>query len=101
VINVPQGREVLLTLHTKDVIHSFFVRELRLKQDAVPGLEIPIHFTAEKTGQYEIACAELCGLSHHNMKSFLTVMPPAEYEKWLAEQIAFKAEELAPPDEQQ
>ena len=101
VFAVPTGREVELILKTKDVTHSFWVRELRLKQDTVPGLEIRVHFTAEKPGQYEIACAELCGLGHHRMRSFLTVLSPADYDKWLAEQIALKAEELQPAESEQ
>lgn len=101
VFAVPAGREVELVLKTKDVTHSFFVRELRLKQDTVPGMEIRVHFTAEKPGQYEVACAELCGLGHHRMRSFMTVLSPADYEKWLAEQIQFKAEEMAPLEEPQ
>lgn len=94
VFSVPVNREVELILRTKDVTHSFFIRELRLKQDAVPGLVIRVHFKADKTGTYEIACAELCGLGHHRMRSFMTVLEPAAYEKWLAEQVAIKAEEL-------
>ena len=88
VIAVPVNREVELILRSKDVTHSFFVRELRLKQDSVPGMLIPIHFTATKIGTYEIACAELCGLGHHQMRSFLYVMSEADYQKWLAEQAA-------------
>src|SRR6266481_6111530 len=59
---VPEGREIELILRSQDVTHSFFVRELRLKQDAVPGMEIHIHFTANVPGDYELVCAELCGL---------------------------------------
>ncbi len=88
VVAVPVNREVELVLKSKDVTHSFFVRELRLKQDAVPGMIIRIHFTATQVGQYEIACAELCGLGHHQMRSFLQVMSEADYEKWLKEQAA-------------
>ncbi len=88
VIAVPVNREVELLLRSKDVTHSFFVRELRLKQDAVPGMLIRIHFTATQVGQYEIACAELCGLGHHQMRSFLNVLSEADYQKWLAEQAA-------------
>jgi len=98
VFSVPANREVELILKSKDVTHSFFVRELRLKQDTVPGLVIRVHFKAEKPGTYELACAELCGLGHHRMRSFLTVLSPADYEKWLAEQIALKAEELQPAE---
>ncbi len=87
-IAVPVNREVELVLRSKDVTHSFFVRELRLKQDAVPGMLIHIHFTPTQVGQYEIACAELCGLGHHQMRSFLKVMSDADYQKWLSEQAA-------------
>ncbi len=90
VIGVPVNEEIELTLLAKDVIHSFFVRELRIKQDLVPGMKIPIHFTANEVGDYELACFELCGLGHQRMRSFLKVMPRPDYEKWLAGQ---KAEE--------
>ncbi len=93
VLTVPVNREIELLLRTKDVTHSFFVRELRFKQDTVPGLVIKMHFKAEKEGQYEIACAELCGLGHHRMRSFLRVVSAAEYEKWLAEEVKLKLEE--------
>ena len=89
-IKVPAGKPIVLRLHSRDVIHNFFVRELRLKQDLVPGMEIPFHFTADKTGTYEVACSELCGLGHHQMRSVLEVMPPADFEKWLKEQAAQK-----------
>ena len=90
VIAVPVNREVELILRSKDVTHSFFVRELRLKQDAVPGMLIRIHFipTEVSPKPYEIACAELCGLGHHQMRSFLQVMSEADYQKWLREQAA-------------
>ena len=78
---VPLGRPVVLVLGSKDVIHSFFVRELRIKQDAVPGMLIPLRFTADRTGRFEVACAELCGLGHHQMRTFLEVLEPAEYEE--------------------
>ena len=68
-------REVKLIIRSQDVTHSFFVRELRLKQDAVPGMEIHMHFTATVPGNYEIVCSELCGLGHYRMHSVLTVMP--------------------------
>src|SRR6202171_5319112 len=85
---VPVGREVELILRSQDVTHAFYVRELRLKQDAVPGMEIHIHFTANVPGDYELACAELCGLGHYRMHSMLTVLSEADYEKWLKDQEA-------------
>ena len=88
VFAVPANREIHLLLRAKDVTHSFFVRELRLKQDTVPGMQISTHFIAEVPGRYEVACAELCGLGHQRMRSFLTVFASqAEYEQWLKEQV--------------
>jgi cytochrome c oxidase subunit 2 len=81
-LRVPAGRPVQLMLNSMDVIHSFFVRELRLKQDAVPGMRIPLHFTARRPGVYEIPCAELCGLGHSQMRSTMIVLTPAEYDAW-------------------
>jgi cytochrome c oxidase subunit 2 len=81
-LRVPVTRDVVLTLKSRDVVHDFFVRELRVKQDAVPGMNIPYRFRAEKTGAYEIACAELCGLGHSQMRAVMQVMPAADYEQW-------------------
>ena len=81
-LRIPAGRDVLLLLHARDVIHDFFVRELRTKQDIVPGMEIPLELHVDQPGQYEIACAELCGLGHSQMRSLLIVLPPAEYDEW-------------------
>ncbi|MEZ5353493.1 MAG: cytochrome c oxidase subunit II [Bryobacteraceae bacterium] len=82
-LRVPSGKPVVLLLKSRDVIHNFFVRELRLKQDLVPGMEIPLAFTADKPGSYSIACSELCGLGHHQMQSQLIVLEPEEFERWL------------------
>ncbi len=88
VIAVPAGREVELTIRSQDVTHSFFVRELRLKQDAVPGMEIHMHFTATEPGDYEIVCAQLCGLGHYRMHSILSVMSETDFQKWMKDQEA-------------
>ena len=88
VIAVPVGREVELIIRSQDVTHSFYVRELRLKQDAVPGMEIHMHFTADVPGNYEIACAELCGLGHYRMHSMLQAMSEPDFEKWMKDQEA-------------
>jgi cytochrome c oxidase subunit 2 len=81
-LRVPVDRDVVLTLKSRDVVHDFFVRELRVKQDAVPGMDIPYRFHAAKTGAYEIACAELCGLGHSQMRAVMLVMPAADYDRW-------------------
>jgi cytochrome c oxidase subunit 2 len=87
-IKVPVSKPILLIMKSRDVIHNFFVRELRLKQDIVPGMEIPFHFQADKIGTYEVPCSELCGLGHHQMRTTLEVMPEADFEKWKQEQFA-------------
>ena len=81
-LRVPAGRPVSLTLLSLDVIHSFFVRELRIKQDVVPGMRIPLHFTADEPGVYEVPCSELCGLGHHQMRTTVIVMPAGEFDAW-------------------
>lgn len=85
VIAVPLNREVELIIRSKDVIHSFFVPNLRIKQDAVPGLAIRIHFKAEKIGEYEVGCYELCGLGHYRMRTTFTVRSEEDFQKWLKE----------------
>src|SRR5215475_7211304 len=79
----PVNRPISLTLRSKDVIHDFYVPALRLKQDAVPGMRININFTATREGRYEIACAELCGQFHYQMRAYLDVKSPRDYEEWL------------------
>src|SRR5438552_7991808 len=76
---IPANRPVQLLLRSKDVTHSFWVPQLRFKQDLVPGMTIPVHFTAIKPGKYELACAELCGMNHFKMKSFMLVLPENEF----------------------
>jgi len=90
VMEVPVGREVEVILRAHDVIHSFFVPSMRFKQDAVPGLAIHMHFTPTETGDYEIACAELCGLGHYKMHGTLKVVGQDEFDKWLAAREAEK-----------
>ena len=87
---IPVNKPILLTLHSKDVGHSFYVRELRVQQDFVPGLSIPIHFTAIQTGRYEIVCTQLCGLGHYNMKAYLSVLSQSDFDDWLKKQAAMQ-----------
>jgi cytochrome c oxidase subunit 2 len=90
VMVVPVNREVEVILRAHDVIHSFFVPSMRFKQDAVPGLAIHMHFTPIQIGDYEIACAELCGLGHYKMHGMLKVVSQEEFDKWLAAREAEK-----------
>lgn len=87
---VPVNRQVDITLRAQDVIHDFYVRELRFKQDAVPGLLIRLHFTPTSTGEYEVACAELCGLGHYKMRAVLRVVSAQEFQQWEAQRLAEK-----------
>lgn len=96
-LHVPANRDVLVRLMAQDVIHSFFVPEFRVKQDAVPGMLTRTWFNVPKPGSFEIACAELCGLGHYRMRGYVTVHTPAEFEAWYKEEMKKKAAELAPP----
>jgi cytochrome c oxidase subunit 2 len=81
-LNVPIDRPVLVHLSSKDVIHSFGLYEMRVKQDAIPGMDIPVWFIPNRLGQYEIACSQLCGLGHYRMRGFINVQTAADFDKW-------------------
>jgi cytochrome c oxidase subunit 2 len=85
-LHVPVDRPIRVMLRSKDVIHSFFLPNFRLKQDVVPGREIAGWFQATKPGKYELPCAELCGFGHSGMKGYLYVHTPGDYERWVKEQ---------------
>jgi len=85
-LTIPVNKPIALALHAKDVGHSFYVRELRIQQDFVPGIVIPIHFTATQTGKFEIVCTQLCGLGHYSMRAYLQVVTQDEYDQWLKSQ---------------
>lgn len=89
-IHVPVNKVVRVHLSSKDVIHSFFLPNLRLRQDAVPGRSILVWFEANKPGKYEIACSQLCGFGHSGMIGWLYVDTPEEYAKWAAENLSVK-----------
>jgi cytochrome c oxidase subunit 2 len=103
---LPVNTAIIVKLRSKDVIHSFGVPEFRVKQDAIPGLTIPIWFipnvttaemrtrSANAEFQYEIACAQLCGLGHAKMRGFVTVQSAEEFQKWLDE----KSKDQSAPD---
>jgi len=82
---LPVDRPARILLRSKDVQHAFFLPNFRVKQDLVPGMTTEAWFTPVKTGNYEVACAELCGLGHYRMRAFLEVMESGDYEAWLAE----------------
>ena len=81
-LNLPIDRPVLVHLTSKDVIPSFGLYEMRVKQDAIPGMTIPVWFIPNRVGEYEIACSQLCGLGHFRMRGFITIQSQADYQKW-------------------
>ena len=83
---LPVDRPVIVQLSAKDVIHSFGVPVMRVKQDAIPGMVIPVWFTPRRVGDYEIACSQLCGLGHYRMRGSLRVVEAGEFERWLSAQ---------------
>lgn len=93
---LPVNQPARIVMRSKDVQHAFFLPNFRVKQDLVPGMTTEVWFTPVKTGNYEIACAELCGLGHYRMRAFLEVMEEADYQNWLAENAPAPP---APPEE--
>ncbi|MCS6959160.1 MAG: cytochrome c oxidase subunit II [Pseudanabaenaceae cyanobacterium SKYGB_i_bin29] len=85
-LHVPLGKKVRLNMQAMDVIHAFWVPELRLKQDAIPGMTTHLEFTPTRLGTFNIVCTELCGAYHGGMRAEMVVDTPADYQKWLAEQ---------------
>ncbi|MFN2571279.1 MAG: cytochrome c oxidase subunit II [Gemmatimonadales bacterium] len=83
---IPINRPIALRMYAKDVSHSFYVPELRIQQDFVPGMVIPLHFTATAPGKYELVCTQLCGLGHYNMRAYIEVKTPADFDQWLKQQ---------------
>jgi cytochrome c oxidase subunit 2 len=83
-IHVPTGKPTLIRLTSKDVIHSFWVPEFRVKQDAMPGMTIPVWVEPDRPGKYELSCAQLCGFAHSLMRADVIADAPEDYDKWLA-----------------
>ena len=107
-MHLPVNKQVMIHLSSKDVIHSFGIPEMRIKQDAIPGMTIPFFFTPTMTSKeflekikgseregmgFEIACAQLCGNSHYRMKGYVTIETEAEYAAWLVEQAEYLDED--------
>jgi cytochrome c oxidase subunit 2 len=87
-LHVPNEKVILFELTAKDVLHSLWVPELRLKQDAVPGRTIRGWFRATREGEFELICAEICGFAHSMMKGSLRIESAQEYDRWLASKAA-------------
>lgn len=112
--HIPVNRKIRVDLSSKDVIHNFKLPELRVSQDAIPGMVIPVHFTATSTSEdflkttigtkregkgLEIACAQLCGLGHYRMKGYVTIHKEEDYQAWLDEQAEYLEEDSGDDDD--
>jgi cytochrome c oxidase subunit II len=95
-LNVPADRPVVIHLEAEDVLHSFFVYDFRVKQDAVPGMTIPIWFEVPVPGEYTLGCAELCGTGHSSMDGVVVVQSAADFQTWEAGEIAAREARPAP-----
>lgn len=85
-MHLPLGRTVIVQLTSRDMVHSFGVPAMRVKQDVIPGIMIPVWFTPTLEGTYDIGCSQLCGLGHYRMRGLITVVSPQEFSRWLATQ---------------
>ena len=87
-MNLPVDKPVIVYLSSQDVIHSMGIAEMRVKQDAIPGIEIPVWWVPNLLGDFEVNCSQLCGLGHYRMRGFVSIMSQADYDAWLAEEAA-------------
>lgn len=85
---LPANEMILVRLKSQDVLHDFFVPNLRIKQDAVPGKDIPVWFRAKEQGQFDLVCAELCGWGHYKMKGRVSVVSREDFDRWIADKSA-------------
>jgi cytochrome c oxidase subunit 2 len=97
-IRVPVGVPVLFQLASTDVIHSFYLPNLRVKQDAMPGMINRLWFTAKETGEFDIACAQHCGTHHYKMKARLTILDKPEFDRWARAMSEQQARAFDPND---
>lgn len=94
--HVPTAKPVVINLRTQDIQHAFFAPQLRVKQDAVPGLVIPVWFEIEKVGTYDLVCADLCGWGHYKMKARIIAQSQSSVDKYLRQLDSITKTELRP-----
>jgi cytochrome c oxidase subunit 2 len=97
-LHVPEGKQILLQMTSRDVIHSFWVPEFRVKQDLVPGRITELRFTPTLVGNYKVRCAEICGTSHAYMEGPVIVASQADFDTWMAEQVKLATAAAATPE---
>jgi cytochrome c oxidase subunit 2 len=90
-LHVPLDRPVVIKMKSKDVVHSFYLPNFRVKQDILPGVITRLWFQAKKPGVYELGCAQHCGVSHYRMRGLVTVEPPAAFDAWVSAAAADSA----------
>lgn len=100
-LHLPVAEKAVIAIKSMDVLHSFFLPNLRVKQDLVPGMKQYVWFTPTKEGKYDLVCAELCGWGHYKMKGRLTVESRAKYDQWLAELEADQRVSVYQPEEEE
>jgi len=93
-VHLPIGQPVKVLLRSKDVLHDFYVPQIRSKMDMVPGLVSYFWFTPTKTGRFEVLCAEFCGVGHYNMRGMMVVDDPPTFNQWLAKQTTFAQSQI-------
>jgi cytochrome c oxidase subunit 2 len=98
-LHIPVHQTVIVEMRSKDVIHSFNLPNFRLKQDVVPGMLTRLWFEATQTGEFEISCAELCGLGHYRMRAILTIQDNQEFKIWLQAKASEKKPESTQEEE--
>jgi cytochrome c oxidase subunit II len=86
-LTLPLGRPVIVHLTSRDVIHSFTLNEMRIRQDAVPGITVDTWFTPVETGRWDIACSQLCGLGHFRMRGEYTVLQQESWNQWQTDEL--------------
>ena len=96
ILKLPNKRTMIVNVSSLDVIHGFGIPAMRVKQDAIPGMNIPVWFIPKTLGTYDIVCSQLCGSSHYKMGAKLSIVSDAEYEQWLEEVGPFVPEEYRP-----
>src|SRR5262249_43538138 len=87
-LHVVVNKNYVMRMTSEDVIHSFYIPQFRLRQDVVPGMTIRAWFRATQTGEFEVACSQLCGLGHYRMRSRVIVQSQDDFDKWQASQVA-------------
>lgn len=99
-LHLPQGEEIVLAIKSMDVLHNFFVPNVRIKNDVVPGMKQHVWFTPLEQGQYDIVCAELCGWGHYKMKGQMTIVSPDKFDQWMVDQKQKETAKVLPPSEE-